>query len=117
MIYKFVYDGKYPPIYVIAESLDEAQEKFNNHKFEFQLNEKDFIAINMISGHSELRDAHKSDNPKLFGYRYAQGCIRSPVDIEGVCIADNYQQVITKLSPLQFDGVWRYENGDEIVIT
>jgi len=117
MLYKIIYDEKKcPAIYVNAESLVEAHEKFYKHKFDFQLKEKDFVSINIIEVNKEIKDVHESNTPKLFGYHYR---LTTAYDysIQGICIADNYQQVTTKLSELPLEGIWRFENGDEIVIT
>jgi hypothetical protein len=100
-----------PEVYVEANSLKEAHNKF--YASELRGDFKTLININDFMPEVQYEDIHKGLHPALYGYRYGRD-----IEKEGMCIADSIQQVMDHFSNLDnLRGAWRITDDKSLLIT
>lgn len=104
----------HPHIFVSADSLKEAYDKY--YSSEYATKYKTCIGINIFNPNGGIVfDLHQKPNPMLYTYRYFDPRLCMGVDC--CCLADSVKQVIDSLHDyiiMDIDNM--YERGDTIFI-
>ena len=114
MLFTLGFDGRKsePTVYVVADSIREAYDKFYASRFTVKFGE--LVNINDFSSDIGVIDIHKGNNPILFGYKYE---IPNKIECEGMCIADFHTQVMDHFKDQKVLGIWRISINEAIVLT